>query len=173
MRSVRIPGILWEFAQNLPLVTGFFVSLQYWKAGTLGWAVVSAFAGSTLGALIIRATEARIVAGHREPPCVVVANVMVTAALMLLFAAYLSAPWSRWWIDVAAGIPAGILLGAVQDLTAGERIGRAHCLAMAVALALGLVVIRLLSETLPIAGSVLVVASVLTITIYVIDYLIE
>jgi hypothetical protein len=160
----------WELVQNLPLIAGFVLGLDLWQRGEVALAVVCMVAGSVLGALAIWATEAGIVAGHREPPGVVLTNLVVMAGLMMGVAAYLSAPWSRWWMDVVFGVLGGILLGVAQDRAAGAPIGVGHCVAMALALPLVLVGLRVLSARLPVLASVCILAVLVTVVIAWIDY---
>jgi hypothetical protein len=169
--STRFWGVLcWEFLQNLPLIASFLLTLHFWQHARLGPAVACAIAGGLAGSLVIWATESRIVEGHHESPRVVLANVAVMAGLMLVLSAYLAASWSRWWMDLALGVVAGMMLGAVQDLAAGASIGARHCLALALAFALGLVEVRLLVTGLPLLWSILVITAGVTVTIVGMDY---
>ena len=160
----------WEFVQNLPLVVGFLLGLRLWQAGNPWLAGVCIVGGSLVGALAIRATEARIVAGHREPLRAVLVNIAVMSALMLVVVAYLSAAWSRWWTDLLAGSLVGLALGAAQDLAARSPIGLRHGAAFALAFALGLVGVRILAAVCPFLISALVITSVVTVAISWLDY---
>jgi hypothetical protein len=163
-------ALAWEFVQNLPLVAGFLLGLDLWQRHRPLLAVACIVVGSVLGSLAIWATESRIVAGHREPVQVVVTNVVVIAGLMFVLILYLSALWSRWWTDLLFGVAGGVLLGAAQDLAARSPIGVVHCAAMALAFALALVAIRLLSGALPLAANVLAITAFATLVIGSMDY---
>jgi hypothetical protein len=167
----RIVQVLfWEFIQNLPLVAGFLFGLHLWRQEEKALAVICMIAGSIVGSCIIWATESRIVDGHRESLQVVLANVCVITALMLVLVAYLSALWSRWWMDLVLGLAGGIALGVAQDLAARSPIGLRHCLAMAAATALALVAVRLLSTAFPLWICALALALVVTVIIALMDY---
>lgn len=160
----------WEFVQNLPLIAGFLLALDLWQQARLLPSLVSMVVGSVTGSLIIWATEARIVAGHREPLRVVVTNVAGIALLMLVLAAYLSAGWSRWWIDLVVGLLGGIALGVAQDLAAGSPPSMGHAMAFALAFSLGLAGVRIVSAALPLGASVLLVTATVTALISMMDY---
>jgi hypothetical protein len=160
----------WEFLQNLPLIAGYLLTFHFWQHARPGPAVACAIAGSLAGSLIIWATESRMVAGHRELPRVVLANVVVMGGLMLVLSAYLAASWSRWWMDLVLGIVAGMVLGAVQDLAARSPIGARHGLSLGFAFALGLVAVRLLVAGLPLLWSILAITAGVTVTIVGLDY---
>ncbi len=170
-RSTRfVRAVAWEFVQNLPLIGGFVLGLDLWQRGRVALAVACMVGGSVLGALLIRATESKIVEGHDEPFRVVVTNAVVIVALMLIVAAYLAAPWSRWWMDLLFGLLGGVLLGVVQDWAGGTPVGLGHCLAMGLAIPLVLLALRLLSATLPAVANVFVVTVAVTVVIALVDY---
>ncbi len=160
----------WEFVQNLPLIAGFLLALDLWQQARLLPSLACMVAGSVTGSLVIWATEARIVAGHREPLRVVVTNVAGLALLMLVLAAYLSAGWSRWWTDLVAGLLVGIALGLAQDLAAGSPPSLGHAMAFALAFSLGLAGVRIVSAALPLGASVLLVTATVTALICMLDY---
>ena len=163
-------AFFWEFVQNLPIIAGFLLALDLWQRAKPLPALACMAAGSVTGSLLIWATEARIVAGHREPLRVVMTNMAGIALLMLVLAAYLSAGWSRWWTDLVAGLFGGIALGLAQDLAAGSRDSWGHAAAFALAFSLGLAGVRILSAVLPLATSVLVVTATVTALICMMDY---
>jgi hypothetical protein len=161
---------LWEFVQNLPLIAGFLFALDLWQQARLLLSLACMVAGSVTGSLVIWATEARIVAGHREPLRVIVTNVAGIALLMLVLAAYLSAGWSRWWTDLFVGLLGGIALRVAQDLAAESSPSLGHAMAFALSFSLGLAGVRVLSAALPLGASVLLVTATVTALICVIDY---
>jgi hypothetical protein len=166
-------ALFWEFVQNIPFVTGFILAISLWQQGEWsGWgaAIACIAVGSIVGSLLIRATESKIVAGHREPLRVVVANIAAMTVLMTAAVAYLSASWSSWGTDVLVGAVAGVALGIVQDLAAGNRIGVRHCVALGCAAPLALIGVRVLVATLPALANILIVTTVLTLIIGLIDY---
>lgn len=168
MRFLR--AFFWEFVQNLPLVAGVLYGLFFWQQARVASALACMVVGSILGAVIIWATEARIVSGHHEPWQVVVTNMIGMAALMLLVVVYWSAPWSSWWTDVGLGLLAGTALAVAQDLAAKARIGVGHALALAVSLALALVGVRLLARVFPVWLNVLWITLTVTAVICWLDY---
>jgi len=168
MRFLQAAG--WEFVQNLPLVAGFVVALELGRQGEWGAAIAGVAAGGVAGAVVIRITEPRIVAGHREPWRVTAANAIAMTVLMAALVAYLSASWSGWATDLLVGALAGVALAMVQDLAAGESIGARHCIALGSAGPLALIGIRALVATLPLLVNVLVITVVLTLIVALIDY---
>lgn len=160
----------WELAQNLFLVTGFMGAVELWQQGRWLPALLCMVGGSVAGALVIRFTESRIVAGHREPVRVVVANVLTMTFLMLVLTAYLSTGWSSWKLDLVAGALAGIVLGAVQDVVDRKMPSLKHCAAFAVAFPVALIGVRMLIYNLSLLWGVLVVSVLITLPIVVIDY---
>jgi len=171
----RLAGAwFWEFLQNLPLVAGLLLGLEAWQAGRWGLAVGWMAAGSTVGALVIWATEARIVDGHRESARVVLTNVVVITILGVALVAYLSSAWSRWWTDLIGGAVGALLLGISQDLAAGPaRVGGidwGHCAALALAFGCTLLGVRVLMASLPLAFNILVVTALSAAAVVLIDY---
>lgn len=168
----------WEFLQNLPLVAGFLLGLQAWQSGRWGLAVGWMVSGSIVGALVIWATEARIVDGHREPARVVLTNVVVITILEVALVAYLSSAWSRWWTDLIGGSVGALLLGISQDLAAGSARDQAldrgidwgHCAALALAFGCTLLGVRVLVAFLPLGVNVLVVTALSAAAVVLIDY---
>jgi hypothetical protein len=160
----------WEFVQNLPLIAGFLLALDLWQQAKPLPSLACMVAGSVTGSLVIWATEAKIIAGHREPLRVVVTNVAGLALLMLVLAVYLSAGWSRWWTDLVVGVLGGMALGLSQDLAAGSPASWRHATAFALSFSFGLVGVRILSASLPLGGSVLVVTATVTALICMMDY---
>jgi len=160
----------WEFVQNLPLLAGFVITFQLWRAGRQVPAIASAVAGSLTGSLVIRATESRIVEGHHEPWQVAVANTVGISALMVGAAAYLAAAWGSWRTDWVAGVVAGIALGALQSLAARERVSPLHCLAFACALPPVLLGVRLATATLSPWLAIPLLTAAATFIITLIDY---
>jgi len=164
-------AFFWEFVQNLPLVIGFAVALELWQQRRLLGAGVSMLSGSVIGALTIRATESKIVAGHREPWRVVAVNILVMTTLMLIIVAYLQTGWSNWATDLLGGIGAGIGLGIAQSLAAGEPIGLRHCVAFACAFPPALIGIRqLLIARIPLPANILILTTGVTFIISLLDY---
>jgi hypothetical protein len=163
-------AFFWEFLQNLPLVAGFLSGFWLWQHGAPWLAMACMIAGSAGGSVIIWATEAKIVEGHHEPVRVVLTNIAVMALLMLAVTAYLAAPWSRWWMDLTLGLVGGVALGVVQSLAARAPVDGGHCVAIALALALALLGVRILAATLPLWANVLIVATMVTVAVVLMDY---
>jgi hypothetical protein len=132
----------WEFVQNLPLIFGFSAGFSLWQHSVLA-AVGCMVMSSVIAALLIAATEARIFHGHRESVRAVITNVVTFSVMMFVFAVYLSASWSGWWTDIAAGLVAGIVLAAVQDRAANERFALVRSLALGLSCSVSVIVIRL------------------------------
>jgi len=165
-----LQAFFWEFVQNLPLVGGFLLGLDFWHQGRLGVAIACMVAGSVIGSLVIWATESRIVKGHREPIQVVVTNVLAMSSLMFLLAMYMSSQWSGWWSDLLIGFMGGVGLGVIQSWAIKSPVSFGHCMAFALSFALGLVGIRVLAATISVGANTLVVTAVVTAVITIVDY---
>jgi hypothetical protein len=167
-RFLRV--LFWESVQNVPLITGFLLGLRLWQQGNLWIAVGCIISGGVAGSLAIWVTESKIVEGHREPPQVVLVNILVFSLSMFALAVYLSTDWSRWWTDLFLGSMTGAVVGAAQDLAAGSPVGWGHCAALAASFALGLAGVRMLVSTLPVVVVVLLLTVAVTIAICLVDY---
>jgi hypothetical protein len=165
-----LEAFCWEFVQNLPLVGGFLLGLDFWQRGRLGVAIAFMVVGSVTGSAMIWATESRIVKGHREPIQVVVTNVLAMSSLMILLTMYMSSQWSGWWSDLLIGFMGGVGLGAIQSLAIKSPVSLGHCMAFALSFALGLVGIRVLAATVSVGANILVVTTVVTAVITIVDY---
>jgi hypothetical protein len=145
-----------EAVQNFPLIAGFMGGLSLWNR-SLWLAFTCMVAGSVLSALSMIPTEKRIFEGHRESARAVITNVGVFSILMFGFGAYVRAGWSNWHTDVVGGLIAGAMLGAAQDLAAGEPVGFARMSALGLSCAISLLVIRwVLQMWPPLVGIVVV-----------------
>lgn len=163
-------AFFWEFTQNLPLVGGFLASRDVWQQGNPGAAIACMAAGSVLGSLAIWATESRIVKGHREPMQIVVANILAITLLMFLLTVYMSSRWSGWGSDLFFGFVGGASFGLMQSLVAKSPVGLGHCMAFALAFALGLMGVRVLTAIMPLGINIVVIAAAVTVVITAIDY---
>jgi len=159
----------WEFVQNLPLVTGFLLAVNFWQDSKIV-SIACLVLGSLIGAWAIYLTESRIVQEHREPPRVVVTNIVLMAVLMFLAVLYFSQSWPSWQTDLLLGLVIGFVLASAQSLAAGEKIGLRHCVALACAISLAMVGLRLFILPLPIWSGILILTSFLTLVITVWDY---
>ncbi len=168
MPSIHI--IVWEFIQNLPLVTGFILARQFWLQDKWGMAIASILISSVIGSFIIRLTEAKIVTNHHEPLSVTVVNIIVMSLLMLSMIIYLTARWSSWQIDLLVGGLIGIVLSIAQNLAAQKQIGIGHMMAFAFAFPFALIGIRILLNILPAAVVILLITIIVTVMISLIDY---
>ncbi|WP_420628839.1 hypothetical protein [Candidatus Leptofilum sp.] len=168
MRSIQI--LTWEFIQNLPLVAGLILALQFWRQEQWGTAVATIMAGSIIGSLLIRFTEAKIVTKRREPISVTITNIIVMSLLMLAVVAYVNASWSNWQVDLIVGALGGALLSAAQNLAAKKRIGVKHMLAFVFAFSVALIVIRTLVDILPTVATILLITIIVTVVISLVDY---
>ena len=162
--------IFWEFVQNLPLLTGFIMGLQFWRQDKRPAAIVCVAVGCVVAALTIRATEAKIVEGHREPVRVIVVNIVAMTLAASLLVAYQSSDWSTWKADIFLGALAGMIVGGVQSRVIQEPVAMSHCVAFAGAVSLGLIVIRTLTATLPVLASILLATALVTLVVGLIDY---
>lgn len=160
----------WEFIQNLPLVLGFLLSLQAWRQQQWGLAITFAIIGSVVGALLIRATESKIVSGHKESVLVVITNIFLITALMLGVIYYLSSGWSRILTDWIIGGIIGLLLGTMQSLAAKQSIDYVHCIALALSTAIILMIIRFSTSALPLAINAILINTIVTLIIVLVDY---
>lgn len=163
--------IFWEFIQNLPVLAGFAWAFDLWQQGEF-WAAIACVAlGSLAGSALIALTEARKVAGHREPPAVLLANIIGMTVIALGMVAYLSAHWSSWLTDLAVGAAGGAGLGIVQSLAARKKVDLRHCLALGLAAPLVLVLVRwLLNTGWPVWVNILCMTALATVIIALIDY---
>jgi hypothetical protein len=164
--------IFWEFVQNLPILAGFTFAFNFWQKDRPWIAFACMAAGGVAGALLIALTEARKVAGHREPLAVILTNMISMTAIMFVFVVYLSANWSGWLTDLVIGALGGSALGVAQSLAARKKIHLSHCMALGIASPLVLISIRwLLNTDWPAWANVLSLSFLSTIVISVIDYL--
>ena len=161
----------WELIQNVPFAAGFVLARDFWQQGRWGMAVACMVVGSSLGALAIHATEARIVTGHREPLSVVATNALGMTALMFVAVIYLSAGWSSWKTDILVGIPAGVGLAAGQDLAARKKaIDVRHCAALGFASIISLIVVRVLGTVLSVLSNIVIISIAITLLVVLVDY---
>lgn len=168
---------LWEFIQNLPLVGGLMVALQWWQESLFFPSLTAMITGSLLGAVLIRLTEKNIVdkdqaglVGDREPIAVTLTNIVVMFVLMLLLTIYLTAEWSSPLIDLPVGGLIGFALSAAQSKAAGRRIDGRHSAAFVAAFPIALIALRTLSTALPVMLSILLLTTIVTLIITYIDY---
>jgi hypothetical protein len=163
-------AMFWEYLQNLPIIAGFVFALHFGRQGQWLPAVASVIVGGVAGALLISATESKIVAGHREPAGVVLANVAMMVILSLALTLYLLAGWSSWLTDLLGGGLAGIALSAVQSKAAKETIGLGHTAAFVLAFPLGLIATRFFTTFLPPWAAALIITAAVTVIITLVDY---
>lgn len=168
----------WEFIQNLPLVAGLLVAIDWWQAAMAIPSLVAMLSGSLLGAILIRLTERNIfnedhmggLIGNREPIAVTVTNVVLMFLLMLILTVYLTAVWSNPLTDLAVGSLIGFGLSASQSKAANQPVSGRHSLAFAAAFPIALIILRTLSAALPISISILLITVVVTLIITYVDY---
>lgn len=168
----------WEFIQNLPLVSGLMLAVEFWRESFVPAAITAMTAGSLLGAVLIRLTERNILGrndtgglqGSREPITVTLTNLAMMLIFTFILTVYLTAEWSSLLTDLIAGIFIGFLLSAGQSLAAGRAINRRHSLAFAAAFPAALMIIRILSASLPISLGILLITIIVTLIITYIDY---
>jgi hypothetical protein len=163
-------AMFWEYVQNLPIIAGFVFALHFGRQGQWLPAVASVVVGGVAGALLFGATVSIIVAGHREPVAVVLANVVMMVILSLALTLYLLAGWSSWVTDLLGGGLAGIALSAVQSRAAKETIGLGHTAAFVLAFPLGLVATRFFTTFLPPSAAAVIITTAVTLIITVVDY---
>jgi hypothetical protein len=168
---------LWEFIQNLPLVAGLMLAIQWWQASLLASSITAMISGSLLGAVLIRLTERNIVdenqaglVGNREPIAVTVTNVVLMFLIMLILTVYLTAEWSNPLTDLPVGGLIGFLLSAGQSKAAGRPVGGRHSLAFTAAFPIALITLRLLSAALPMLFSIFLITLIVSLIITYIDY---
>ena len=176
----------WEFVQNLPLVAGMMLALQWWQESQLILAVTAMIVGSVLGAALIRLTETYILyggrpgerieadaekrPGQREPLAVTLANVVMMFIFMLMLTLYLTAGWSSWLTDFLVGGLIGFILSAVQSKAAKEPVDLRHSLAFTAAFPVAILIIRFLSTAVPVLVSIILITTIITLIITLIDY---
>lgn len=173
-RLVSLPRVLfWEFIQNLPFLIGFVLGFRLWARDRWIAAIICLVVGSILGSLVIYATESKIVEGHREPVQVTIANTLVILVSMFVLMLYLSAGWGSWQTDLLAGGVVGLVIGGVQSLAAREPLSISHCVAFASSMALVIICTRVFITTLPTVVAILVLTTILTLAIVLLDYYIK
>lgn len=155
---------VWEFIQNLVLLTGFFIALHFWQRGNVIIGVLCAVGGGILGAWNIRWIE-HAHKGHAEPIRVTLTNSVVMPLLMVVFVAYLAAGWSSWQSDLALGLVAGVALSVAQRVAIQAPLDVARSLAFALAFPITLLCIRWLAANAPVSVSILVSTTVVTLPI--------
>lgn len=169
-----LPRVLfWEFIQNLPFLAGFILGFRLWNGNRWIAAIICLVVGSALGSLVIHATESKIVEGHREPVQVTIANTLIILASMFVLVLYLSAGWGSWKTDLLAGGVVGVVIGAVQSLAAREPLSISHCVAFACSMALAIICMRVFVTTLPAVAAILVLTTIITLAIVLLDYYIK
>ncbi|HSJ55064.1 MAG TPA: hypothetical protein VLC52_15085 [Anaerolineae bacterium] len=148
---MAVKRMLWELAQNVPLIAGFLVSFRFWEQGQWPAALGCMLLGSALAALVIAITEPLIFPGHKETPRAMAGNVVAFSGLMVAGSLYLSAGWSSWWTDLVAGLAVAVALALAQEAAARERFGLVRSLWLGASCSVSLLLIRFLQ-----GGSVLV-----------------
>jgi hypothetical protein len=148
--------MLFEFAQNLPVLVGFVAAWHFWQGGELAAAGVCLVAGGLGGALGICITEPFMVQGHRETTRALVGNAASFVVLMALLVLYLSAGWSAWYTDVGAGMLAALALAVAQDFVSEEQMGLARSLWLGLSGSVGLILLRWLTPFSALAAIVIV-----------------
>lgn len=170
MKFIKI--IFWEYIQNLPIIAGFVAAFGQWQNGKYLPASLYIVGGSVAAAILIFVTEVRKQDGYKEPRIVLLANMIGMTAIMLLMVIYFGAHWGNWISDLVLGVMVGVGLGMVQSLTAKKPINWIHCIALGIASPLILISIReFLHTTWPLWLHILLVCSLATLIISVIDYL--
>jgi len=138
--------MLWEAAQNVPLICGFLVAVTFGRQDKWLAAGATMIVGSIVAAAVIWVTEPLIFRGHRETGRAVVGNVITFAVLMLAGTLYLSASWSSSLTDLAIGFVLAVALAAGQELAAKERFGFVRSLFLGLSCAGSLLLIRFLVD---------------------------
>lgn len=115
--------MVYEAAQNLPLIGGCLLGIQLWQDGQWLLALISMAIGSLLAALVIWITEPLIFRGHRETGRQVAGNVVTFLVLMFVCTLYFTARWSSGWTDLVAGLLLAVGLAIGQETAARERFG--------------------------------------------------
>jgi hypothetical protein len=167
--------LFWETLENWPLIVGLLVAIRL-KADS-GWLAFACLVASTaLGALSIHFTEIKKFSNQPTFKETVV-NFIVFTVLAIAFLFYYSLGetwWSNWLTDLGLGALVGVVL------TVGESLGwsntttvKTHAIAMAIASAFGLLVVRFIYQLQPLT-LMLGVATLATVAISVsivwIDY---
>jgi hypothetical protein len=169
MKFVKI--LFWEFVQNLPVLAGLVLAYEQWQKGHSLPCAAFILAGSLGSSVLIALTEKWKVPGHREPVNVFLTNLVGMLVATTGLVAYLSAGWGSWMTDLAIGSVGGAGLGIAQSLAARERIDGRHCLALGIAAALALLLIRgMLSSGWPAWLNITGITLLATLIIAFIDY---
>lgn len=141
-----VKRMLWELAQNVPLIAGFLVSFHFWEQGQWAAALGCMVLGSAMAAVVIAITEPLIFPGHKETGRAMVGNVLAFSGLMVAGSFYLSAAWSSWWTDLVAGLAVAVALALAQEAAARERFGFARSLWLGASCSVSLLLIRYLKD---------------------------
>jgi fluoride ion exporter CrcB/FEX len=171
-------AFIWEFIQNVPVLLGFTTAVWWWAREERRKAIVACVMGGSVGALVIRYTEAwKIGRPFMEPWSVTFVNIVGFSLILLLFAIYLGKEgrWSNPTIDLALGVLAGGGFALVQGLAApgASVVGVVlHSVALAFAASVVMVMIRRLKVQTFRAALVnaALVSLTMTAIITVIDY---
>jgi hypothetical protein len=143
---LAVKRMLWELAQNAPLIAGFLIAYHFWERGQWPAALGCMVLGSALAAVVIAITEPLIFPGHKETPRAMVGNVLAFSALMVAGAVYLSAGWSSWWTDLIGGLAVAVALALAQEAAARERFGFVRSLWLGASCSVSLLLIRYLRD---------------------------
>jgi len=143
---MAVKRMLWELAQNVPLIAGFLVSFHFWKQGQWSAALGCMLLGSALASLVIAITEPLIFPGHKETVRAMAGNVVAFSGLMVAGSLYLSAGWSSWWTDLVAGLAVAVALALAQEAAARERFGFTRSLWLGASCSVSLLLIRFLKD---------------------------
>ncbi|HUF38195.1 MAG TPA: hypothetical protein VMN57_06715 [Anaerolineales bacterium] len=159
-----------EFIQNLPLVSAFITGYALVTAGRVGGMVAVVFIGVAIGALLIRYTEPRIVAGPIEKPAETIANLFFFTLAILGFIYYFSWKTASWPFDLALSIAVGIAASLIQARAAGAQPSARHSAAMIASFSAAVLLIRFWALSAPPFTAAIVLTAVVTTIIVRIEY---
>lgn len=175
---VLLNAFVWEFVQNLPVLWAFVAAAWWWSKEERGKAAAACLVGGTIGAVVVRYTEAwKIGRPFMEPWSVTLVNVIGFSLPTLLIAVYTGseATWSSRTTDLLLGGLVGGGFALIQGLAApgAPLVGiLLHSVALATAGAVVLVMVRRTkAKSLTSAlGNGVLANLMMTIIITVIDY---
>jgi hypothetical protein len=173
-----LTAFFWEFVQNVPVLLSFAAAVRWWAQEQRRKALAACVVGGSVGALVIRYTEAwKIGRPFMEAWSVTFVNIIGFSLFIFLFTIYLGSKgrWSNNTVDLILGALAGGGFALAQGLAApgAPIIGIVlHSVALATAAAVVLVMIRRLrAETFRAAlMNAALITLVMTAIITLIDY---
>lgn len=160
----------WEFLQNFMLVCAFTFGYTAYTGGNPAAAVGITIAFVGAGVFTIRFTEPAIRPGPLESRRETLTNLIFFSVAVIFFVLYFS--WKRGSlpVDLLLGFFTGAAAAVLQARAAREAVSIRHLLALTIAFALALAVIRLFALPQPPLLAAVVINVPVTAVIVALDY---